>query len=72
MVASTVCNFFVVFRDFSSRFNSMFAIKTLKRLAGFFIVGHSISLQYLVDKEQSMGKIYWFRNKLSNFNAEVN
>jgi hypothetical protein len=53
-------------------FNSMLTIKTLKRLAGFFIVKHSISLQYLVDKEQSMGKIYWFQNKLSNFNAEVN
>lgn len=53
-------------------FNSMLTIKTLKRLAGFFIVRHSISLQNLVDKEQSMGKIYWFQNKLSNFNAEVN
>ena len=31
MAASTVCNFFVVFRDFSSMFSSMSTIETLKR-----------------------------------------
>jgi len=62
-VTLTVCNFSVIFVDFTNIIKLASTIEISANLVSSFITGNFISLQNLADKELSTGKVCLFQSK---------